>query len=465
MIRQKQVQTDITHGSVPKGILLYFMPIFFGSLFQQLYNTVDAVIVGNFVGTKALGAVGGSAGQLAGIVFNLLAGIASGATVTVAQHFGAQNLKAVHRDIHNSVTLAVIGSLIMTVLGILVSRPLFVAMSTPEDLLEESLVYIKILFVGLPVAFLFNMGSGILRALGDSKRPLYYLIVCCFVNIFMDLLFVAVFQMGVVGAAVATNIAQTVSAVLVIRQLMRLPEEFRLKIRELRIYPDVLKAQLRIGLPGGFSSSLYGIANMIIQSAINSLGTATVAAHAAFTKLDSLYWLVNSAFGIAVTTFVGQNYGAGRMDRVKQSTRWTLVYDVVGSLAIGALMVFGGNILMRLFTDSEEVVTIGVRMAVTMCPFYFLFCFIEVLSGSLRGLGNVLVPTVLTLSGICVLRVVWTFVVVPMNPVLETVMAVFPISWGVTAVLFIIYYLFAWNRIAKRTDSRNSMHISKNKSI
>ena len=335
-------------------------------MFQQLYNTVDAIVVGNFVGTEALGAVGGSAGQMAGIVFNLLVGIASGATVTVAQHFGARNYRKVHEDIHNAVTLAVIGSVMMMLLGMAVCRPLFLWMSTPSELLEASLTYIRVLFLGLPVSFLFNMGSGILRALGDSKRPLYYLIVCCFVNILLDLLFVGVFRMGIIGAAIATNLAQLVSAVLVTMQLMRLPDEYRLKLKELRIYPDVLKIQLKIGLPGGFSSSLYGIANMIIQSAVNMLGTQTVAAHAAFTKLDSMYWLVNSAFGIAVTTFVGQNYGAGKMDRVKKSTRWTLGFDVGASLIIGAVMVFGCPFLMQLFTDADEVIRIGSRMAVIM---------------------------------------------------------------------------------------------------
>ena len=442
MSGQSKSQIDITHGSVPKGILLYFLPIFVGSLFQQLYNTVDAVVVGKFVGTEALGAVGGSAGQMAGIVFNLLVGIASGATVTVAQHFGAQNYRKVHEDIHNAMTLAVIGSVLMMLLGMAVCRPLFRWMSTPPELLEASLTYIRVLFLGLPVAFLFNMGSGILRALGDSKKPLYYLIICCFVNILLDLLFVGVFHFGIVGAAIATNLAQLVSAALVTVQLMRLPDEYRLKLKELRIYPDVLKMQLKIGLPGGFSASLYGIANMIIQSAINALGTSTVAAHAAFTKLDSMYWLINSAFGIAVTTFVGQNYGAGKMDRVKKSTRWTLGYDVGASFLIGAIMVFGCPVLMRLFTDVDEVIRIGSRMAVIMCPYYFLFSFIEVLSGSLRGLGNVVVPTILTLSGICVLRVFWTLFIVPLNPTLDRVMVVFPISWGVTALLFIVYYFF-----------------------
>ncbi|MBQ9911000.1 MAG: MATE family efflux transporter [Lachnospiraceae bacterium] len=444
---QKAVTSNrITEGSVPKGILLYFLPIFFGSMFQQLYNTVDAIIVGKFVGTEALGAVGGSSGQISGIVFNLLIGIASGATVTVAQHFGAGNLKKVREDIHNSIAMAVIGSVFMMVLIFLLCRPILRWMSTPEELMDQSVSYILVLFISLPVAFLFHMGSGILRALGDSKRPLYYLIVCCFVNIALDLLFVALLKLGVVGAAIATDVSQLICVILVLIRLKRLPEEYRLDVKTIKIYPDVMKAQLRIGLPGGFSSSLYGIANIIIQTAINVLGTATVAAHAAFVKIDSFYWLVNSAFGIAVTTFVGQNYGAGKQDRVRESTLWTLVYDIAGSLVIAAVVFFGGSILMRLFSDSEEVISIGVRIARTVCPYYFMFCFIEILSGSLRGHGNVVVPTVLTLSGICALRVLWIFFIVPLNPALENVMVVFPISWGVTAVLFIIYYLYDRNK-------------------
>ena len=454
MARLAITSNHIVEGSVPKGILLYFLPIFFGSLFQQLYNTVDAIIVGKFVGTEALGAVGGSSGQISGIVFNLLIGIESGATLSVAQLYGAGNLKKVREDIHNGITMAVIGSLFMMVLIFLLCRPILRWMSTPEELMEQSVSYILVLFISLPVAFLFHMGSGILRALGDSRRPLYYLIVCCFVNIALDLLFVAGLKLGVVGAAIATDLSQLICVILVLRRLSRLPEEYRLQVRALRIYPDVMKAQLRIGLPGGFSSSLYGIANIIIQTAINVLGTATVAAHAAFTKIDSLYWLVNSAFGIAVTTFVGQNYGAGKPDRVRQSTLWTLVYDILGSILIAALVLFGGSFLMRLFSDSEEVISIGLRIARTICPYYFLFCFIEILSGSLRGLGNVAVPTVLTLSGICVLRVLWVFFIVPLNPALENVMVVFPISWGVTAVLFVIYYLYDRQRRKKRQKAR-----------
>lgn len=439
----------ITEGPIGKGLLAYFFPIFVGSLFQQLYNTVDAVIVGKFVGTEALAAVGGSAGQIAGIVFWLLSGIASGATVTVSQHFGAEDYDKVHRDVHNGILLSITGSLLFTGFMLLFSRPIFILMKTPEDLLADSLTYIYVLAGGLTVSFLFNMGSGILRALGDSRRPLIYLVVCCFTNIFLDLLFVIVFEMGILGAAIATVIAQTVSAVLVLRRLMKLDERYALRVRKLRFYKNVLRVQLRIGLPGGFQSALYGVANIIIQTAINALGTATVAANTAFSKLDSVFWLVSGAFGTAVTTYVGQNYGAGSLKRVKKSALFSLLLDGMFTVMISAAFFIFSVPLLKLFVTDEEVLVIGEKFMRTVAPFYIAYDLIEIFSGALRGLGNVLVPTVITLGGVCVLRVLWIYFILPMNETLETLIAVFPVSWIATGLLFVVYFILFWRKFTK----------------
>lgn len=445
-------KNSITEGSITKGLLFYFFPIFVGSLFQQLYNTVDSVIVGRFVGTEALAAVGGSAGQIYGILLWFLGGIAGGATVTVAQHYGAEDAEGVHKDIHNGFALAVIGSLFLAIFGFIFCRPIFVLMKTPVELLSQSVAYIRVLFSGLVISFLFNMGSGILRALGDSKRPLWYLIICCLINIILDLFFVVIVKTGVIGAAIATIIAQAISAFLVILRIMKLDPRYALRIRKIRIYPEVMKTQLRIGLPGGFQSALYGIANIIIQTAINALGTTAIAANTAFGKLDSVFWLVNGAFGTAVTNYVGQNFGAGKLDRVKKSTLVTLLTDGLLSLVISAVLVIFGRPLLGIFTKDEDVIRVGMEILATVAPFYIAYVSVEVLSGSLRGMGNVFIPTILTLSGICALRIAWVFFIVPLNPVLQNITIVFAISWLATSILFIIYYLYAWKKIKRQAE-------------
>ena len=431
----------IISGSIWKGILTYCIPIMIGSLFQQLYNMVDTIVVGNFVGTDALAAVGGSAGEVAGVTMWFFGGIASGATVTVAQHYGARNLQGVHRDIHNGYALALIGGALLTAVGIVFSRPLMTVMRTDESLMRDSLIYLRILFSGLIPSIIFNIGSGILRALGDSVRPLYYLITCCIVNIAGDLLLVLVFPLGVTGVAVATISAQTISAVLVTRRIMKLDDVYRLRIRRIRVYGEVMKVQLKIGIPGGFQSALFGIANMTIQSFINTLGKTTVAAFGAYRKIDALFWMVSGALGTSVTTFVGQNYGAGSISRVKESTRVTLIMHAIASAAVSALIVLLRRPLFRIFTDDPAVIEVGVKIVLGMSSFYLTYTLMEVLASSLRGLGIVGVPTALTLGGICVLRIVFIMIFMPIYHSVNVVIIVYPLSWAVTSLLFVIYYL------------------------
>ncbi|MBQ6550674.1 MAG: MATE family efflux transporter [Lachnospiraceae bacterium] len=442
-----RTENRITEGSIPKGVLLYFFPIFIGSMFQQLYNTADTVIVGRFVGTQALASVGGSAGQVSAIMLWLLGGISSGATVTAAQHYGAKNFGELHRDIHNGYALAVIGSVLFAVCGIIFIPSVFRLMDTPEELMQGSLTYVRIIFAGLPVSFLYNMGSGILRALGDSKRPLYYLIICCVINIVLDLLFVVVFRLSVVGVALATVLAQCVSAVLVTINIMRLDPVYALRLRKIRIYADVMKAQLRIGLPGGFQSAMYGISNIIIQTAINGFGTSTIAAYTTYSKLDAVYWLVSGAFGLSATTFVGQNFGAKNMDRVKKGTFFTLAMECGAAVLLSALLIIFARPLFSIFTKDESVIEIGCELLRTITPFYLFYSCANILGASLRGMGRTLVSALVTLTGICLFRVAWIYIAVPLKPELSTIALSFPISWFLTALLFAVYYLFAWKKI------------------
>ena len=434
-------ENPITHGVIWKQLLLFFFPILIGTFFQQLYNTVDSVIVGQFVGKEALASVGGSSAQIVALVVGFFTGLSSGAAVTIAQFFGAQDDKAANQGLHNACALALTSGALLTVLGIALTPAMLRLMNTPEDILADSVIYLRIYFAGIVFVLIYNMGSAVLRATGDSKRPLYYLIVCCGINIVLDILFVLGFHMGVTGAAVATLIAQAVSAFLVTWKLTRSHGILRLSLSQIRFHTPILRHQLRLGLPTGFESILFAITNIAIQSAVNTFGTDTSAAWSAFGKLDAIFWMVSTAFGISITTFVGQNYGTGKMDRVRKSTRVCLLMDLVVSTALVIFLIIARTFLFRLFTSDTEVIRIGCDMLLLITPWYVIYVFIEVLAGSLRGVGNVIVPVVITLVGVCIMRIIWLAVVMNMTPSLSAIIFSYPVTWILTALAFILYYI------------------------
>lgn len=286
-------KNQITEGVIWKQLLFFFFPILLGTLFQQLYNTADTVVVGRFVGTKALAAVGGSTGQIVNLVVNFFVGLASGATVIIARYYGARDRIKLNNALHTAIALSIVGGVVTAVAGILLTPFLLQMMNTPADVIEGSTTYLRIYFAGIIFVFVYNIGSGILRAVGDSKRPLYFLIVCCFLNIFLDILFVVYLKLGVKGAAFATVISQAVSALLVILSLTKSVDIYRLRPNKIRFYKSLLIAIVTIGLPAGLQSVMYGISNIIIQTSLNSLGTETVAAHTAFAKIDAIYWMIS----------------------------------------------------------------------------------------------------------------------------------------------------------------------------
>lgn len=434
-------ENPITHGVIWKQILLFFFPILIGTFFQQLYNTVDSVIVGQFVGKEALASVGGSSAQIVALVVGFFTGLSSGAAVTIAQFVGAQDENSADQGLHNAYALAVTAGIILTILGIILTPAMLRLMNTPEDILGDSIVYLRIYFAGIIFVLIYNMGAAILRATGDSKSPLYYLMICCGINIVLDILFVLGFRMGVAGAAIATLIAQAASALLVTLKLTRSRGIFRLSIRKIRFHAAILKHQLRLGLPTGFESVLFAITNIAIQSAVNTFGTDTAAAWSAFGKLDAIFWMVSTAFGISITTFAGQNYGAGKMDRVRRSTRVCLLIDLAVSALLVIFLVAARAFLFRLFTSDAEVIRIGCSMLLLITPWYVVYVFIEVLAGSLRGVGNVIVPVVITLVGVCIMRIVWLAVVLKVSPTLSAIIFSYPVTWILTALAFILYYI------------------------
>ena len=434
MKQKTQNINQITEGIIWQQLLLFFFPIVFGTFFQQLYNTIDTVIVGQFVGKAALASVGGSATQLINLVVGFFTGLSSGASVVIAQFFGAKDERSVKESLHTAYAFSILGSIVISALGIGLAPQLLRWMNTPEELLADSTLYLRIYFAGILFVFIFNVGSSILRAVGDSKNPLYYLIACCFINIFLDLLFVIVFHLGVAGVAYATFLSQAISALLVTHKLMTSHSILTLKIRDIRLHKNVLKSQLWIGLPAGFQSVMYSISNVIIQAALNRFGTDTVAAWSAYGKLDAIFWMVSGAIGISITTFVGQNYGARKYDRVHKSVRICLGIDSIISVILIVFLMLFRVPLFRLFTQDPSVIRIGSDMLALITPCYIFFVFIEVLAGALRGMGDVMIPTLITLLGVCVLRLIWIAVVLQISPTVNTIIYSYPTTWIATAV-------------------------------
>lgn len=430
----------ITEGVIWKQLLIFFFPILFGTFFQQLYNTVDAVIVGRFVGKEALAAVGGSTGTLINLLVGFFVGLSSGATVIISQFYGGGREKRVSEAVHTAIAFSLACGIGLMAVGIVFSPFALRAMGTPEDIMQYSLSYIRIYFLGIIPNLIYNMGAGILRAVGDSKRPLYYLMASCFTNIVLDLVLVVWLRLDVRGAAIATIVSQLVSAVLVVLQLLRTKDSYRLVIRKIRLNLFMVMRIVRIGLPAGLQSVMYSASNIIIQSSVNSLGTDTVAAWTAYSKIDSVYWMIISALGISITTFVGQNYGAGKLDRVKRGIYVCLGLSFLITAILSVTLYLGGGYIYLMFTADAAVIAKGMEILHFLVPAFATYVCIEVLSGALRGTGDCWIPMIMTAVGVCALRVLWILVAVPLKPDILTVVFSYPLTWSITSILFLVYF-------------------------
>lgn len=434
-------KNGITEGVIWKQILYFFFPMLFGTFFQQLYNTADAVVVGRYVGKEALSAVGGPTGTLINVFVGFFTGISTGATVILAQYYGGKKKDEVSKTVHTAFALAIVGGFLIMVIGLIGAPNALRWMGTPEDIMPYSVTYIRIYFLGMIANLIYNMGAGILRAIGDSKRPLYFLILSCFINIVLDLLFVVVFHWDVAGAAIATVISQICSAVLVSIVLMRTNNVYKLYLKKIRFDKEILKKVTYIGLPAGIQSLMYTTSNIFIQSNVNSFGTDTVAAWTAYEKIDGIFWMTMSAFGISVTTFVGQNFGAGKKVRVNKGIRICLTMALATAIVMSILLYFIGSYVYLLFTDDKSVIKIGTMMLKLMVPFYVTYVCVEIFSGTLRAMGDAIIPMIISLLGICVLRIIWLQTAVPIWRDIKTVMFSYPITWVITSALFVSYYL------------------------
>ena len=432
---------QITSGVIWQQLLIYFFPLLFGSFFQQLYNTVDAVIVGRFVGKEALAAVGGSAAVLVNYFIGFFNGLSAGASVVISQYYGAKKDQDVSDAVHTSVALAIAGGVIIMLIGLLLTPTAIRLMGTPEETVADSILYLRIFFCGMVSNLVYNMGAGILRAIGDSRRPLYVLIVSCVANIVLDVVFVVVFGMGVAGVALATILCQTMCAVLVLVILARSGASYAFHLRLLRFHRRILRQTISIGLPTAIQSTMYSFSNILIQAAINGFSTDAVSAWAAIGKIDAIFWMLISSLGVSVTTFVGQNYGAGLIDRVRSCVRQGMFIAGGMTVVVSGLLYLHGWRLIKLFSTDPDVISTGTMMMRFLVACYITYFMIEILSGSLRGMGSSFIPMLISIACVCGLRILWLFLVLPARHTITTVMMSYPISWVSSSALLLVYYL------------------------
>ena len=441
LIKQRPDVNGITEGVIWKQLLLFFFPIVLGTFFQQLYNTADAIIVGKAVGKEALAAVGGSTGTLINLLVGFFVGLASGASVIIAQLFGARRAQDVSRAVHTTIALALSSGALLTAVGLLCAGGILELMGTPQEVMAYALPYLNIYFLGMIPQLVYNIGSGVLRAVGDSRRPMLFLICAALTNIVLDILLVLGLNLGVRGAAIATVLSQVVSAVLILVSLCHAQPVYRLHFRRIRFHGDMLARIVRIGLPAGLQSVMYSLSNMIIQASVNGFGTDVMAAWTAYGKIDGLYWMMISAFGVSITTFAGQNFGARRYDRMRRSVRVCLGMAAGVTVFMTALILAVGRPMLGMFTDDAHVVEMGMSIIRLIVPTWITYLCIEILSGAMRGAGDSLMPTLMTLTGVCLMRVFWVTVVVPRMHQLPVLMLSYPITWVITSCMFIVYYL------------------------
>ncbi|MDO4487923.1 MAG: MATE family efflux transporter [Eubacteriales bacterium] len=438
---EKRESTNLSEGVIWKRLLWFFLPIVIGTWFQQLYNAVDAVIVGKYVGTEALASVSGTPATLINVIISIFVSLASGSSVIVSQYYGAGRKKELEKATGTAVTFCIILGLILMLCIIPLTVPILRWMSTPEEIIDSSALYMRIFCSGLVITLLLNIESGILRGVGDSKNPLIYMITACVLNIVLDIVFVRYMNMGVAGAAIATVLAQLCNMILLTWKLMTTKESYRLNLRCLGINSGVLSHMMKLGIPQALQGGVYSISNAYMQAAINKLGTVVVASWGLAGKVDGFYWATASAAGIAVTAFVGQNYGAGDFKRVWKTARTGMgIFIPMTLLICAALLLFGPN-LLPMFTDNAEVVSTTYTIMLYFVPFYFTWTILEVLTAVMRGCGEVRKPAIISIFGIGIFRFVWVWTVYALYPTLFNISIVYAISWTITATIILIYYI------------------------
>lgn len=445
---QKSYEIDMCNGPLFGKILLFTLPLMLSGILQLLFNAADVVVVGRFAGNEALAAVG-STGALTNLLVNLFIGLSVGVNVLVARYYGARQEEEVSQTVHTAVLVSIIGGIILAFVGIIAARPLLLLMDTPENVIEHSVLYMRIYFLGMPVMLVFNFGSAILRAIGDTRRPLFYLTIAGVINVVLNLWFVIEFHMGVAGVALATVIAQCVSTSLIIRCLIKSGGCFQLCFNKLHIDLGKFGKIAAIGLPAGIQGSLFSISNVLIQSSVNSFGSVAMAGNTAGSNVEGfVYTAMNSVHQTAVS-FTGQNLGGRKYDRINKILIECLLFVTAIGLIMGNGAVLLGNQILGLYSSDPEVIAYGIQRMSVICTTYCLCGIMDVLVGSIRGLGYAVMPMIVSLMGACVFRVIWIYTVFKWSRSLHTLYISYPISWALTAFVHVICFLIVKRRVGK----------------
>lgn len=437
---RKKQKLDMLNGSIWNKLPVFALPIAATGILEQLFNASDIAIVGNFAQTDKTAAVAavGANSPIIGLILNLFIGIALGANVVIANAIGRDDKQTVQKAVHTSMVVSVIGGVLVAIIGELIAEPLLTVLNVPDDVLELALLYLRIYFLGMPVILLYNFEAAIFRSIGETKMPLIALTLSGILNVLLNLFFVIVLKMSVNGVATATVLANVVSAGILYIKLIKSDKYIKVEFKKLRIDGKVFAKIMQIGLPAGIQSAVFAVANIVIQGAINSLGTTVIAASSAAFNIEIIAYNVMNSFSQVCTTFVGQNFGANKIDRCKKTLFLCLIEDAIASGTAILIVLITGKFLLSIFNNNPEVIEIGYTRLVIIFIAYIFSMLYEVMSGYLRGFGFSLVPAILTTVGVCVLRIIWINTVFPANRTFVTIMTAYPVSLATTAVLIFI---------------------------
>jgi len=439
--RRSSFEIDMTEGPLLGKIIKFAIPLALSGILQLLFNAADMVVAGRFAGNEALAAVG-STGALINLIVNLFIGLSVGVNVLVARAYGSGQLSELNETVHTAILTSLISGVALIFIGIGLSRPVLTWMGTPPDVIDQSILYMRIYFAGMPAAMLYNFGAAVLRAVGDTRRPLYFLTAAGLINVCFNLFFVIALDMGVAGVATATVISQAISAGLVLWCLVKSDTPYRVELKRLRIVKSKLLQMMRIGIPAGIQGATFSVSNVIIQSTVNSFGSAAMAGATASSNLEGFLWTVVDAFTQAAQSFTSQNYGAKKPERVRRVCTLCLMMAITLSLVLGGGAYLGGNFLLSLYTADGKVMEYGLRRMLITCVPYFTIALMNVMVGMLRGLGSSMMPMLMSIIGTCGLRIIWIYALLPLNPTWEMLFLSYPVSWLVTGVFQLVCYFF-----------------------
>lgn len=437
-IKEKNKTLDMTEGSIVKKLLLFSIPLILGNLLQQTYNTVDSIIVGNYVGSNALAAVGSSA-MLIYLLIGFSQGIAVGAGVIISQAIGAKDNKKINLSVHTAIMIAILLGLFLSVIGFIFTPQLLKWMKTPPEIMAESIEYLRLFSLGLVFSIVYNMEAGILNAVGNSKRSLLYLGIASVTNIFLDLLFVRGFNMGIKGVAIATNISQFISCILALIFLVRVNDTYKVYLRKIKIHKKIAFNIIKVGFPTGIQSTVVSFSNVLIQTSINVFGPSIIAGFGIYLKIDGFNILPVLSLSMASTTFTGQNYGARKRDRVKRGMWLTLGMSIAYTIITGILILLFSRPLVSLFTKEEKIIEASIYAMKYFCPFYSLLAMLHSLAGTVRGAGKTIPPMLVLLFSMCIFRIFWIRFILPLDNTVGNILVLYPITWGIGLTLMALY--------------------------